>query len=284
MGSDSLEFDPAPELPQLEAIDRLSSAVGRAGAGEPVLGLGGIDEIVVDLNAVEMRSEVAERPPFKLHVVEPEELERPTGLVTARWWERAVKRATDIVLSTILLALLLPLLVIVAVAIGASSRGAILFRQQRVGLNGKTFGMLKFRSMRRDAHDGRDELLHLNEASGPVFKIRRDPRITRVGRLIRRWSIDELPQLANVLAGQMSLVGPRPPLQEEYVSYGPRERQRLSVKPGLTCIWQVSGRSELDFETWVAMDLEYISSWSVGLDFKLLAKTIPAVVRGRGAY
>jgi lipopolysaccharide/colanic/teichoic acid biosynthesis glycosyltransferase len=257
LASDPHGFDPipVPELPKLEAVELFSSTLGRTGSGEAVA---------------------------ELHLVDA--VAEPIGLANARWWERAAKRAMDVVVSAILLLLLLPLLLVVAVAIGVSSRGPILFLQRRVGLNGEPFGMLKFRSMRRDAHDGRDELAHLNEATGPVFKIRNDPRVTRVGRLIRRWSIDELPQLANVLFGQMSLVGPRPPLEEEYVTYGSRERGRLGVKPGLTCTWQVSGRSEVDFETWVDMDLDYISSWSLGLDLRLLAQTIPAVLRGRGAY
>ena len=144
--------------------------------------------------------------------------------------------------------------------------------------------MFKFRSMKVEAHEDRDEILHLNELEGPVFKIRDDPRVTRVGRAIRKLSIDELPQLLNVLAGDMSLVGPRPPLPEEYETYGPRERQRLAVKPGITCIWQVSGRSDLDFETWVDMDLEYIEGWTIRQDLKLLVLTIPAVLSGRGAY
>jgi lipopolysaccharide/colanic/teichoic acid biosynthesis glycosyltransferase len=144
--------------------------------------------------------------------------------------------------------------------------------------------MMKFRSMRRQAHDDRNNVIHLNEVSGPVFKIREDPRLTRVGRLMRKLSIDELPQLMNVIGGQMSLVGPRPPLPEEYETYGPRERRRLSVRPGLTCIWQVSGRSDVDFESWVNMDLEYIDTWTFRQDLKLLLLTVPAVLSRRGAY
>jgi lipopolysaccharide/colanic/teichoic acid biosynthesis glycosyltransferase len=206
------------------------------------------------------------------------------GLTHAKAWERFVKRAIDVVGGVLLIVLLAPILVVTAIAIRVSSRGPMLFVQVRVGKGGRTFRMLKFRSMRRQAHDDRDHVIHLNEVSGPVFKIRDDPRLTRVGRLIRKLSIDELPQLMNVIAGQMSLVGPRPPLPEEYATYDPRARRRLSVRPGLTCIWQVSGRSDLDFRRWVDMDLEYIDTWSFGQDLKLLLLTIPAVLSGRGAY
>jgi len=206
------------------------------------------------------------------------------GLTHARAWQRFIKRAIDVVGSLMLIVLLAPILVVTAIAIRVSSRGSVLYVQVRVGKGGRTFRMLKFRSMRRQAHDDRDNVIHLNEVSGPVFKIRDDPRLTRVGRLMRKLSIDELPQLMNVIAGQMSLVGPRPPLPEEYAIYGPRERRRLSVRPGLTCIWQVNGRSDVDFESWVDMDLEYIDTWSFGQDLKLLLLTITAVLSGRGDY
>jgi lipopolysaccharide/colanic/teichoic acid biosynthesis glycosyltransferase len=206
------------------------------------------------------------------------------GLTYARGWKRFVKRAIDVVGGVLLMLLLAPILVVTAIAIRVSSRGSVLYVQIRVGKGGRPFRMLKFRSMSRQAHDDRDNVIHLNEVSGPVFKIREDPRLTRVGRYVRKLSIDELPQLMNVVAGQMSLVGPRPPLPEEYATYGPRERRRLSVRPGLTCIWQVSGRSDLDFERWVDMDLEYIDTWSFRQDLKLLLLTIPAVLSGRGAY
>jgi lipopolysaccharide/colanic/teichoic acid biosynthesis glycosyltransferase len=212
------------------------------------------------------------------------EVRRDRGLATARAWKRFVKRAIDVVGGVLLMLLLAPILVVTAIAIRVSSRGSVLYVQVRVGKGGRHFRMLKFRSMRRKAHDDRDNVIHLNEVSGPVFKIRDDPRLTRVGRVMRKLSIDELPQLMNVIAGQMSLVGPRPPLPEEYETYGPRERRRLSVRPGLTCIWQVSGRSDLDFERWVDLDLEYIDTWSFGQDLKLLLLTIPAVLSGRGAY
>jgi lipopolysaccharide/colanic/teichoic acid biosynthesis glycosyltransferase len=182
------------------------------------------------------------------------------------------------------LILLAPLFLIVTLLVVVTSRGPALFVQRRVGRDGRPFSMVKFRSMYRDAHERRDEHKHRNMHDGPIFKIRDDPRITPVGRLIRRLSIDELPQLFNVLVGDMSLVGPRPCLPEEFLEYGERERRRLLVRPGITCIWQVSGRSDVDFDTWVDMDLDYISSWSLTLDLKLIALTLPAVVSGRGAY
>ncbi len=199
-------------------------------------------------------------------------------------WKLAVKRAIDIIGSLLLLALFTPVLVLASLAILSTSRGHVLFVQERLGRDGRPFRMLKFRSMYRDAEARRAELADLNECTGPVFKVRKDPRITPVGRVLRKLSLDELPQLFNVLRGDMSLVGPRPPLPDEYAVYGPRERQRLAVKPGLTCTWQVSGRSDLSFDTWMEMDLAYIQDWSLGLDLKLLLLTIPAVLSGRGAY
>jgi len=208
----------------------------------------------------------------------------PGGLLGARLWQLAVKRAMDIVGSLLLLVLLAPLLLIFALAIAFTSPGPILYRQERVGRGGRPFTMFKFRSMYERAHEERESHHHLNEATGPVFKIREDPRVTAVGRLIRRTSMDELPQLVNVLSGQMSLVGPRPSLPEECTHYGEREMGRLLVRPGITCIWQVSGRSDLDFDTWVALDLEYIRTWTLRQDVALLLKTVPAVVTGKGAY
>lgn len=212
------------------------------------------------------------------------DVRRNRGLAQATAWKRFGKRAFDLVGGLALIILLAPVLLVAAIAIRVSSRGPVLFVQVRVGKGGRRFRMLKFRSMRRQAHDERDNVIHLNEVSGPVFKIRDDPRLTRVGRLMRKLSIDELPQLANVIAGHMSLVGPRPPLPEEYETYGPRERRRLSVRPGLTCIWQVSGRSDVDFDSWVDMDLQYIDTWTFRQDLELLLLTIPAVLSGRGAY
>ena len=209
---------------------------------------------------------------------------RALGLHRAPPWKLAVKRALDIVVSGLGLIVLAPLFLVVGILVKLTSRGPVFFVQRRVGREGRPFTMVKFRSMYRDAHGRRDEHLDLNMHGGPIFKVRNDPRTTPVGRLLRRLSIDELPQLVNVLVGDMSLVGPRPCLPEEFDAYGEREFQRLLVKPGITCIWQVSGRSDVDFDTWVDMDLQYIASWSLLLDLRLLALTLPAVVSGRGAY
>jgi len=207
-----------------------------------------------------------------------------SGLPAAARWQRFAKRTIDVSGSAVLIVLLSPLLLLTAMAVVLTSRGPVLYVQRRVGRTGRPFRMLKFRSMRVQADDDRDNIIHLNEVTGPVFKIREDPRITRVGRVIRRLSIDELPQLANVLTGSMSLVGPRPPLPDEVEGYSQRERRRLTVRPGLTCIWQVSGRSDVDFDTWIDLDLEYIDTWTLRKDVGLLLRTIPAVWSGRGAY
>jgi len=159
----------------------------------------------------------------------------------------------------------------------------VFFRQWRCGLRGRRFLLYKLRTMVENAEALRPQLAHLNVMDGPVFKAPRDPRVTRVGRFLRRFSLDEVPQLWNVLKGDMSLVGPRPPLPEEVAHYEPWQRRRLAMKPGLTCLWQISGRTELSFAQWMALDLAYIDSWSLALDLKILVKTIPAVLRGRGA-
>jgi lipopolysaccharide/colanic/teichoic acid biosynthesis glycosyltransferase len=171
----------------------------------------------------------------------------------------------------------------IALAIKLGSPGPIYFSQRRVGLNGRIFTMRKFRSMYQDAEHRLRELQGLNEVDGPVFKIKRDPRITPFGRWLRKFSLDELPQLWHVFAGDMSLVGPRPPLPHEVEQYERWQRRRLSMKPGLTCLWQVSGRNQIGFEEWMRLDLAYIDNWSLGLDFKILIRTVPAVVLARGA-
>jgi exopolysaccharide biosynthesis polyprenyl glycosylphosphotransferase len=195
-----------------------------------------------------------------------------------------VKQLADFVLAAIALLLLAPLLLLVAAAIKLGSRGPVLFRQQRCGVNGRPFTLLKFRTMVEGAEQQLDEVAHLNQVKGPAFKAKKDPRVTRLGRLLRRFSIDELPQLVNVLKGDMSLVGPRPPIPEEVSQYEHWQRRRLSMKPGLTGLWQVSGRAELDdFESWINLDLAYIDQWSLWLDLKILLRTIPAVLSARGA-
>ncbi|MCB0322679.1 MAG: sugar transferase [Bdellovibrionales bacterium] len=195
-----------------------------------------------------------------------------------------VKRLLDVAISGVLLFVLSPMLLVVALLIKLETPGPVFFRQRRVGLNGRTFILLKFRSMVDDAERMLEELRHQNEMQGPVFKLKNDPRVTRIGRFIRRFSIDELPQLINVLKGDMSLVGPRPPLPEEVSLYLRRHRRRLSMRPGLTCTWQVSGRNEIpDFDEWTRLDLEYIDNWTLREDLKLLLRTVPAVLVGTGA-
>lgn len=200
-------------------------------------------------------------------------------------WQGVCKQVLDMVGAVFLLIVLSPLLLAVALAIRVSSPGPMLFRQERCGLHGRPFTMLKFRSMVTDAAQRQHELAALNEMGGPVFKVTNDPRITPLGALLRRHSLDELPQLFNVVRGEMSLVGPRPlPVYEVEKFDDPAHRRRLSVKPGLTCLWQVSGRNEVrDFRDWVRLDLEYIDNWSLWLDVKILVRTIPAVLGGNGA-
>lgn len=202
-------------------------------------------------------------------------------------WQMAVKQLMDFLGAATLLLLLtvIPVLPIIALLIRIKSPGPILFRQQRSGLNGRPFTMLKFRTMVTDAEQRKDELALLNELTGPVFKLTHDPRVTPLGRFLRKYSFDELPQLWNVLRGEMSLVGPRPlPVDETRRFSDLAHRRRLSVKPGLTCLWQISGRSDVkDFSDWVRLDLEYIDNWSLGLDVKILLLTIPAVITGAGA-
>ncbi len=197
--------------------------------------------------------------------------------------QMAFKRLFDIVSSGVALWVLAPLLLTVAALVKLTSRGPVLFTQQRVGLHGRPFRMLKFRTMVQNAEALKATLAATNEMDGPVFKMKRDPRITSIGRVLRKFSIDELPQLINVLRGDMSVVGPRPPVPQEVAKYEPWQRRRLSVRPGLTCIWQVSGRNEIGFEQWMYMDLQYIDTWSFSKDIELILKTFPVVLTGRGA-
>jgi exopolysaccharide biosynthesis polyprenyl glycosylphosphotransferase len=199
-------------------------------------------------------------------------------------WNAFVKRAMDVILSGAALLVLLPLLALVALLIRLESRGPILYRHTRIGKNGVPFTMMKFRSMRQDADRLRTTLVEQTEGDGRLFKDRRDPRRTRVGAVIRRWSIDELPQFWNVFVGDMSIVGPRPQIPPEVATYEEWHYKRLAVSPGLTGLWQVSGRSELSFDEMVIYDVYYIENWSLGLDFRILLRTIPAVLHGRGAF
>jgi len=195
-----------------------------------------------------------------------------------------IKRLFDIIFAGIGLLILSPLFVIIAIIIKLTSKGPVFFIQERYGLYGRRFKLYKFRTMVVNAEERLKELLQYNEMKGPVFKMTNDPRVTRVGRWLRRFSLDELPQLWNVLKGDMSLVGPRPPIPEEVEHYDSWQRRRLSMRPGITCLWQTSGRSEIkDFNEWLRLDLEYIDNWSLGLDFKILLKTIPVVLLGVGA-
>ena len=194
------------------------------------------------------------------------------------------KRVIDIVISSFALIVLSPVFLLLSLLIKLTSKGPIFYRQTRCGLGGRRFTLLKFRSMVENAHEMLPQLEQHNEVDGPVFKMRNDPRCTTVGRWIRILSLDELPQLWNVLRGDMSLVGPRPPLPQEVDHYEPWQRRRLRIRPGLTCLWALEGRSQLQFERWVRLDLLYIDNWSMWLDFKILLKTIPAVLLGRGAH
>jgi exopolysaccharide biosynthesis polyprenyl glycosylphosphotransferase len=193
-----------------------------------------------------------------------------------------LKAVMDRVISALLLALFSPVFLVAAVLIKVTSPGPIIWKQVRCGLNGRKFVMYKFRSMVADADEKKKFLTSLNEMNGPVFKIRDDPRITPIGRWLRKTSLDELPQLLNVLKGDMSLVGPRPALPEEVEQYERWQRRRLSMKPGLTCLWQVNGRNDVDFEHWMKMDLDYIDNWRLELDLKILLKTIPVVLSCKG--
>lgn len=275
----------------------------RRASGSVVVDLRVIDdteEITIELDVVEASSatlDLERLVPLPLdNVVEtadptPERSGRPVllpsrvgGLATASLLPRAWKRVFDLLLATVLLVLAAPVLLLVAAAVKVTSPGPVFYRSQRVGRGGDEFAFLKFRTMRTGADREKAALAAQNEKSGPVFKMRQDPRVTPLGSFLRRTSLDELPQLLHVLSGRMSLVGPRPPLPAEVSRYSAREVQRLLVRPGLTCIWQVSGRSDIEFEDWVDMDLEYIRTWSPWLDVKLLVRTVPAVLSGRGAY
>ncbi|MFC1612118.1 sugar transferase [Myxococcota bacterium] len=231
----------------------------------------------VPLHSVELRrAQLADSPSGKdgyLHYVSTQA--KPT--------QHAVKRLIDIVASLTALVVLSPLLLSVAFLIRLTSRGPVLFKQNRVGLHGTRFNLFKFRSMVVNAEELRESLTKHNEQSGPVFKMENDPRVTGIGRFIRKYSIDELPQLINILRGDMTIVGPRPALPSEVEQYEPWHRRRLCMRPGLTCYWQVSGRNEIGFDDWIRLDLQYVDTWSLTVDINLILKTFPVVLSGRGA-
>jgi exopolysaccharide biosynthesis polyprenyl glycosylphosphotransferase len=195
-----------------------------------------------------------------------------------------LKRLFDFIFSLINLVLFAPVLIVTSILIRLSSPGPVFFVQDRCGLNGRRFKMLKFRTMVENAESLKQDLENLNELDGPVFKIKKDPRITWVGRILRKTSLDEIPQFINVLKGEMSIVGPRPPIPEEVEQYQPWQRRRLSMRPGLTCLWQVSGRDNISFDTWMKLDLKYIDNWSFLTDLKIIVRTIPVVLFGKGSY
>jgi lipopolysaccharide/colanic/teichoic acid biosynthesis glycosyltransferase len=200
-------------------------------------------------------------------------------------WKRRFKRLIDVVGSGAALIVLSPILALIALLVYASDGSPILYRWRVVGKNGVPFTSWKFRTMVQGADALKSSLLVSNEMTGPVFKMKDDPRITRLGRRLRQTSLDELPQLFSVLKGDMSLVGPRPPLVSEYEQFSEWQKQKLSVMPGITCLWQISGRNEIkDFDDWVRMDLQYIQQWSIAEDFRIMLRTVGVVLRGRGAY
>lgn len=220
-----------------------------------------------------------------MQTVERAAVER--AVVTQRavpaWWHLA-KRTTDLIVGGVAAMVSLPIILLAGIAIVIADRGSPLFLQERVGLHGRRFRMFKLRTMVEGAHGMRDQLLHLNEVDGPVFKIRDDPRLHPLGSLLRRTSIDELPNLFNVLRGDMSLVGPRPALPAEVEHYDAFAMRRLGVLPGITGLWQISGRSALAFDQWMQLDNQYIDTWSPLNDLQILAKTVPVVLRGDGAH
>ena len=210
----------------------------------------------------------------------------PARATGARWQAaQSLKRGLDVVLAAAGLVALSPVLLLIACAVRLTSRGPTLYEWRVLGLRGRPFVGYKFRTMVENADALKPGLLARNEMKGPAFKMRADPRVTSVGRFLRKYSLDELPQLWSVLKGDMSLVGPRPPSPAEFAAFQPWQRGKLAVTPGLTCLWQANGRSSInDFEEWMRLDREYVQDWSLGLDLRILLRTIPAVLRGHGAY
>jgi exopolysaccharide biosynthesis polyprenyl glycosylphosphotransferase len=288
------DVPPASSIPVVGSTGDLrtlavSMAVSDVLVAPSVAGNGGMAEIVSQLDGVPVELRVA--PGLDGFLTSRLNVQ-PLGAralvaierVELRPLARAVKRCLDIGLGSVALALATPIIFLAAVAVQVESPGPAFFSQIRVGLRGRRFQMWKLRTMRDGAERQQDALERSNEADGVLFKMREDPRVTRVGRVLRRTSIDELPQLLNVILGHMSLVGPRPPLPAEVERYDESLGRRLLVRPGLTGLWQVSGRNELSFEDYVRFDLLYVQNWSIALDLYVLAKTVPAVITGRGAY
>ena len=272
------------ELPRVltgEVIDEVVLAV-------PTRQLGELEQVLLQCQELGVRVRVALRPfPHLQPRVEVEALDgtplltfstMPTGSLAL-----FLKRLLDVAIAAVALIVTAPLWLVIALAIRLTSRGPVFHRQERCGLRGRRFTLLKFRTMVADAEQLKPGIEHLNVMDGPVFKATEDPRITGVGRFLRRSSLDELPQFLHVVSGEMALVGPRPPIPAEVERYAPWQRRRLAMKPGMTCLWQVSGRSDLDFTTWMELDLAYIDNWSLWLDLKILMQTIPAVLSARGA-
>ena len=280
-------------FPVIGDIGALAGMLAREVVDEVVLAvptrqLGDLEPVLLQCQELGIRVRVALQPfPHLNPHVEVEALDG-TPLLTFSTMPTAplalfAKRVIDVVVGAVSALASAPLWLAAALAVRLTSRGPVLYRQERCGLHGRRFVLLKFRTMVENAETLRGEVAHLNVMDGPVFKAPADPRVTRVGRLLRRSSLDELPQLLNVIKGDMSLVGPRPPIPQEVEKYEPWQRRRLAMKPGITCLWQISGRSQLDFSTWMELDLAYIDHWSLWLDLKILALTVPAVFSGRGA-
>jgi exopolysaccharide biosynthesis polyprenyl glycosylphosphotransferase len=294
---DSPEAFPCPtEVSELTlgTLDQFESIVMRRAVDEVLIALpvksryADIQHVIKVCESVGVRArylaDIFQYSRLDLRAERPEESLAVARTVAPDDYRKLVKRAIDLAGATVGLALLTPVMLTAAAAIRLSGEGPVIFAQDRYGLNRRRFRMYKFRTMVADAESQQVRLEELNEATGPVFKIRSDPRVTRVGRLLRKFSIDELPQLVNVLRGDMSLVGPRPlPARDVYRFAESALMRRFSVRPGLTCLWQVSGRSDLSFDRWISLDLAYIDGWSLMLDMKILARTVPVVLKGTGA-
>jgi exopolysaccharide biosynthesis polyprenyl glycosylphosphotransferase len=295
-----VEHRPSPSVQNFGRFRALGTLVDVSALAES----GAIDEIIVALPASAHEEmwpilSVCERLGVGMKLV-PDLFEMSLGRVriddiagiplldvqerSLRLVARATKRATDVVLATLLLVLSAPIIGLLGALVRVESEGPAFLRQERVGVDGKLFSCLKLRTMRVDASDVDASLQAMNDSDGPLFKLRNDPRCTPLGKRVRRWSLDELPQLWNVVRGDMSLVGPRPPLPHEVATYDERQMRRLEVNPGMTGIWQISGRSDLSFDEMVMMDIHYVENWSLGLDVTILLRTLAAVLARHGAY